>query len=118
MPGLSIHAFDIARGVPAAGMQVAVRALCEGPVPMPFTGDVAGDGNVPLPVAWRGMLPAGRYEATFAVADFYRAAGLPLPRVVFAERVRFEFGIDDPLQHYHLPFKFTPWGFSLFRGGA
>jgi 5-hydroxyisourate hydrolase-like protein (transthyretin family) len=21
-------------------------------------------------------------------------------------------------QHYHLPFKLTPWGYSCFRGGA
>ena len=28
------------------------------------------------------------------------------------------FGIADLAQHYHLPFKMTPWGFSLFRGGA
>ena len=27
-------------------------------------------------------------------------------------------GIADPEQHYHLPFKLTPWGFSCFRGGA
>ena len=30
----------------------------------------------------------------------------------------FRFGIDDPEQHYHLPFKVTPWGYSCFRGGA
>jgi 5-hydroxyisourate hydrolase len=30
----------------------------------------------------------------------------------------FRFGIADPAQHYHLPLKVTPWGFSLFRGGA
>ena len=36
----------------------------------------------------------------------------------FQEVVPFRFGIDDPAQHYHLPLKFTPWGFTLFRGGA
>jgi 5-hydroxyisourate hydrolase len=30
--------------------------------------------------------------------------------------VPFRFTIADAAQHYHLPFKFTPWGFSLFRG--
>jgi len=30
----------------------------------------------------------------------------------------FRFGIDRVEEHFHLPFKFTPWGFSLFRGGA
>jgi 5-hydroxyisourate hydrolase len=32
--------------------------------------------------------------------------------------VAYQFGIDDPQQHYHLPFKCTPWGYSCFRGGA
>ncbi|HUG76827.1 MAG TPA: hydroxyisourate hydrolase, partial [Burkholderiales bacterium] len=32
--------------------------------------------------------------------------------------VTYRFGISDPEQHYHLPFKCTPWGYSCFRGGA
>ena len=28
----------------------------------------------------------------------------------------FRFGIADPAVEYHLPLKFTLWGFSLFRG--
>ena len=27
----------------------------------------------------------------------------------------FRFGIDRVSEHFHIPFKFTPWGFSLFR---
>jgi 5-hydroxyisourate hydrolase len=38
--------------------------------------------------------------------------------VPFLGAVRFDFGIADPAQHYHLPFKCTPWGYSCFRGGA
>ncbi|TAK88502.1 MAG: hypothetical protein EPO20_02705 [Betaproteobacteria bacterium] len=30
----------------------------------------------------------------------------------------YRFGIADPDQHYHLPFKCAPWGYSCFRGGA
>ena len=41
-----------------------------------------------------------------------------IPAPAFLEVVPFRFGIADPLQHYHLPLKLTPWGFSLFRGGA
>lgn len=26
-------------------------------------------------------------------------------------------GIADIAQHYHLPLKTTPWGFSMYRGG-
>ena len=34
----------------------------------------------------------------------------------FLDLVPFRFTIADAAQHFHLPFKFTPWGFSLFRG--
>jgi tripartite-type tricarboxylate transporter receptor subunit TctC len=36
----------------------------------------------------------------------------------FLDVVSYRFGIADPKQHYHLPFKCTPWGYSCFRGGA
>ena len=36
----------------------------------------------------------------------------------FLEVVPYRFGVADLAQHYHLPLKMTPWGFSLFRGGA
>ena len=60
----------------------------------------------------------GFYEVIFHVADWYRAQGVALPPVPFLGVVRFGFGISDPHQHYHLPFKCTPWGYSCFRGGA
>ena len=116
MPGLSIHAFDVARGVPAAGMRVEVRS--ESGTPAAFAGVVGPDGHVALDAPWRGTLPAGRYQAAFDVGVFYRDAGVALPATPFQAHVVFAFGIDDPAQHYHLPFKFTPWGFALFRGGA
>jgi 5-hydroxyisourate hydrolase-like protein (transthyretin family) len=34
----------------------------------------------------------------------------------FLDVVPFRFGIADASEHYHLPLKLTPWGFSLFRG--
>jgi 5-hydroxyisourate hydrolase len=63
--------------------------------------------------------PAGSYEAAFHVGAYYRdAIALALPAVPFLDVVAYRFGIADPQQHYHLPFKFTPWGYSCFRGGA
>jgi 5-hydroxyisourate hydrolase len=41
-----------------------------------------------------------------------------LPPHPFLHVVSYDFGIDQPEQHYHLPFKCTPWGYSCFRGGA
>ena len=63
-------------------------------------------------------LPPASYEARFHVGAWYRAQGVALPAVPFLDVVSYRFGIGDPAQHYHLPFKCTPWGYSCFRGGA
>ena len=59
----------------------------------------------------------GFYEAVFHVAEFYRDAGIAQAGVPFFDVVTYRFGVADPLQHYHLPMKLTPWGYSCFRGG-
>ena len=82
--------------------------------------------NIPEPVTggllfalaiWAIHAVSG-YEVVFEVGAFYRAQGADLPSPAFLEEVPYRFHIADAAQHYHLPFKFTDWGFSLFRGGA
>jgi 5-hydroxyisourate hydrolase len=120
MPGLSVHVVDVSRGVVATGMQVEVYAF----------GTRPGDARTLVAegaVSQQGLLEDKALEATFApqafeavlhVAAYYRAAGIALPAVPFLDMVTYRFGIAEPAQHYHLPFKCTPWGYSCFRGGA
>ena len=61
---------------------------------------------------------AGRYRATFEVGEYYRSLGIVSSPNPFLNVVNYDFGIDVPEQHIHLPFKCTPWGYSCFRGGA
>lgn len=119
MPGMSIHVVDVACGRVAAGMRVRVERIRP-----------ANDGNVVLAdgvidavgllvsPALEGRLSPGRYRAQFHVADYYKKSGATLADVPFLDIVTYDFGIDDDEQHYHLPFKCTPWGYSCFRGGA
>jgi 5-hydroxyisourate hydrolase len=103
MPGISIHVYDVSRGVPAAGLR----------------GKVLVDGRTAAPGTLDGPTPVtGTYEAIFHIGDWYRAEGVAVPSPAFLETVPYRFGIADLAQHYHLPLKMTPWGFSLFRGGA
>jgi 5-hydroxyisourate hydrolase len=110
MPGISIHAVDVSRGVVAAGMRIQV--FHEGIV------------LASAPASSKGLLEIkkrvdpGAYEAVFHVAQWYRSQRVRLPSVPFLDVVTYRFGISDPAQHYHLPFKCTPWGYSCFRGGA
>jgi 5-hydroxyisourate hydrolase len=115
MPGISIHVVDVSRGVVAHGMRVEVRAA--GGARLIAAGNI-NDKGILDESALAATFAAGAYEAVFHVADYYRKAGIALPAVPFLDVVTYAFGIADPAQHYHLPFKLTPWGYSLFRGGA
>lgn len=110
MSGISIHAFDVSRGIPAAGLRVEMK----GPA-----GENLLDGRVSPQGTLDCATPsAGLYEAVFHICEWYRTQGIPVPTPAFLETVPFRFGVADLTQHYHLPLKMTPWGFSLFRGGA
>jgi len=113
MPGVSIHVVDVSRGVVAAGMKVlfngANRTIAEGVI--------SANGTLDDP-ALKQTFATGLYWAELHVAEYYAAAGVALPNVPFLDVVNYDFGIADPAQHYHLPFKCTPWGYSCFRGGA
>jgi len=113
--GISVHAVDVARGRPAQGMQVDVYAL-EGVRRAIAGGKLAASGALDHAIVSGEGVKAGAYEVVFHVGDYLRAIGAPTSTPPFLDLVPFRFTIADAGQHYHLPFKFTPWGFSLFRG--
>lgn len=119
--GLSIHCVDVAQGRVAAGLRVTLRRL--GPDGQPrgevlAEGRIGADGLLRHPALSGETISAGGYEVAFAVGDFYREQGTAATAPGFLELVPYRFYIADATQHFHLPFKFTAWGFSLFRGGA
>ncbi|MBW8316053.1 MAG: hydroxyisourate hydrolase, partial [Hydrogenophaga sp.] len=112
---------DVASGRVAAGLRVAVQRL--GPAGLPqgpliAEGAVGGNGLLADPALMSEAITAGGYEVRFEVGAFYRGQGAAVPDPAFLEVVPYRFHITDTAQHVHLPFKFTAWGFSLFRGGA
>ena len=116
MPGISIHVVDVSRGVAATGMKVELYAT-QPSRRLLVSGQTAANGQLE-DRALAARLPAGAYEVLFHVGDWYRKERIALPAVPFLDIVTYRFGIADPEQHYHLPFKCTPWGYSCFRGGA
>ncbi len=108
--GISIHVFEVSRGIAAAGLRVEMR----GPDQKALAdGRTSAQGTLDCPTK-----AAGLYEALFHIGDWYRSQGVAVPNPAFLETVPYRFGVADLAQHYHLPLKMTPWGFSLFRGGA
>jgi 5-hydroxyisourate hydrolase len=116
MPGISIHVVDVSRGVVAAGMKVELYAV-QPNRRLLASGQTAANGQLE-DRALAVRMTAGPYDAVFHVAAWYRAQQLSMPTIPFLDVVTYRFGISDPEQHYHLPFKCTPWGYSCFRGGA
>ncbi len=115
MPGISIHVVDVSRGVVAVGMQVELRDA-DGRI---LASDATNAKGLLEHPALANTFGPGNYEAVFHVSAYYRRqADVPLPKVPFLDVVHYRFGIAEPQQHYHLPFKCTPWGYSCFRGGA
>ena len=115
MPGLSVHVVDVTRGLAAAGMRVDVFSL--DPVRLEIaSGHLAANGILEHPIA-HAPLAIGTYEVVFHAGAFFMANGVAQASPPFLDKVPFRFSIADPQQHYHLPMKIAPWGFSLYRGG-
>lgn len=114
MPGLSVHVVDITRGVPAAGMRIEVIQLTPQRTVL-ADGRLAANGVLDDPIA-RTRLAPGVYEVIFHAGDFFASAGVAQASPPFLGAVPFRFTIADAEQHYHLPMKIAPWGFSLYRG--
>ncbi len=115
--GISIHAVDVSRGVPAGGLAIRLGRL-DPDVQVIAEGACAENGHFLHPVTEGAGVLRGLYEVEFEVAAYFRQAGVAIPDQPFLDVAVFRFGIDAVAQHFHLPFKFSPWGFSLFRGGA
>ncbi|MDP4302348.1 hydroxyisourate hydrolase [Leptothrix discophora] len=118
--GISLHAVDVARGVPAQGLRAELWLLsaADPAAAAPrciADGAVGPNGQLDHPcVRGEGIVP-GIYEARFHVGAHLREAVGP-EASPFLDVVPFRFRLTEVAQHVHLPFKFTPWGYSLFRG--
>lgn len=118
MPGISIHVVDISRGLVARGMRAELWAESTDGDFMPIAaGEIDARGTLAHPDLDR-TFAAGRYRAIFHVGAYYRGEGIAGGAMPFLDIVHYDFGVADPGQHIHLPFKCTPWGYSCFRGGA
>jgi 5-hydroxyisourate hydrolase len=113
--GISVHVVDVTRGLPAEGMKVELFQL--GRTEPIAAGLLSHQGTLDHPIVQGEQVEPGIYEAIFHIGAFYRRLAYPLPDRPFLDVVPFRFGVNAIEQHYHLPLKVSPWGFSLFRGG-
>lgn len=108
MTSLSTHILDTSHGRPAAG--VSLR-LFDADGRMLFADVTNADGRCPgLPT-----IAPGRYRIEFALADYFREAGVVLSDPPFLDIVAIDFGVADA-GHYHVPLLASPYGYSTYRG--
>jgi 5-hydroxyisourate hydrolase len=114
--GISIHAVDVAHGRPGTGMRVEIHRILPDGGRQVLADDVLGpDGALHDPIAGGEGVEEGMHEVLFHLGAFF-TANADSPPPPFLDVVPFRFRVFDPGLHYHLPIKFTPWGFSLYRG--
>ncbi|KMO17889.1 hydroxyisourate hydrolase [Methylobacterium platani] len=112
--GISVHAVDVAEGRPAVGLRVTIVALeAAGPRPV-AEGTIGPGGSFDHPVVRGVGVAAGTYEAVFHLGAYFTGQGRPGPH--FLDAVPFRFTVTDAAEHYHLPLKFTRFGYAVFRG--
>ena len=116
MPGISIHVIDVAFGKAAAGMFVEVHALDGDVRRVVGTGVVGDNGAFEHPMNAGDGVVAGTHEILLHAGEYFRFVGQVKEKPAFQEIVPLRFTVLDAGDHYHLPVKISPWGFSVWRG--
>lgn len=107
--GISIHAVDVAAGRPATGLRVEIWRI-EPERTRLAEGCLGATGTLDHPIVQGDGIQPGVYEVLFHLGEFFADGGGFLTVTPFRFRIK---NIDE---HFHLPLKFTRWGYSLFRG--
>lgn len=107
--GISIHAVDVAAGRPATGLRVEIWRI-EPERKRLAEGCLGATGTLDHPIVQGDGIQPGVYEVLFHLGDFFADGN------GFLTVTPFRFRINDIDEHFHLPLKFTRWGYSLFRG--
>lgn len=112
---LTTHVLDTARGGPGAGMRVDLARIDDAGGARHLK-TVTTDAQGRAQVLREGELTAGTYQLTFHVAEYHRAAGVPVATPPYLDVVPVRFSVADPDAHYHVPLLVAPWSYTTYRG--
>ena len=116
MGRLTTHVLDLASGLPAAGLALALSRVENGQRISVLETITNKDGRVDKPLLEGGGMRTGIFELTFQAGRYFDAQGLTLPEPKFLDEVVLRFGIANADQHYHVPLLLSPFGYSTYRG--
>ncbi|XP_022147094.1 uric acid degradation bifunctional protein TTL isoform X2 [Momordica charantia] len=121
-PPITTHVLDVARGYPAAGIEVCLERW-NGTEPRPLFGNVdAGgwvlegssvtdkDGRSGQLLSIVDAINPGIYRISFNTGEYFPTGFFPYVSVVFEIRE------SQKLEHFHVPLLLSPFSFSTYRG--
>ncbi|ASU80101.1 hydroxyisourate hydrolase [Actinopolyspora erythraea] len=107
---VTTHVLDSSRGVPAAGIEVALeQAGQDGWTPV---GEAVTNEDGRVKRLGPSRLPEGTYRLTFETAAYFQRLGVDS----FYPQVQITFRLADSEQHYHVPLLLSPFAYSTYRG--
>lgn len=121
-PPITTHVLDVARGSPAAGIDVCLeRWIGTQPRPLFGEGDVGGwalegtsatdkDGRSGQLLSMVEAINPGIYRISFNTGKYFPAGFFPYVSIVFEIRE------SQKLEHFHVPLLLSPFSFSTYRG--
>jgi len=116
---LTTHVLDTARGLPAAGMALALWRIAQDGGRTRLTAARTNvDGRTDAPLLAGADFRPGRYELVFAAGEWLRAEGLVAGAqgVPFLDEIPLRFGIAEAGRHLHVPLLLAPYSYSTYRG--
>ncbi|WP_284165187.1 hydroxyisourate hydrolase [Frigidibacter sp. SD6-1] len=113
---LTTHVLDTARGLPAAGMKIALYRLRGNSHQKIAEAVTNADGRTDGPILPREKFAVGTYELVFFAGDYLDRTGAAPESPRFLDQIPIRFGISDAKAHYHVPLLLSPFGMSTYRG--
>lgn len=107
---LSTHVLDIARGVPAADMEISLSRIDGTTRTQVAVARTDADGRIAAPFG--GDLTTGTYELVFHAGAYFARHGITSLYTDIPVRFR----LSDAAAKYHIPLLLSPWGYSTYRG--
>ena len=113
MSRITTHVLDTARGLPGAGMRIALeRATDAGDWQAVSRGETDADGRLRTLVPESAPAAPGVYRLVFSTRAYFDAQGVRS----FFPHVIVTFEVSDADAHYHVPLLVSPFGYSTYRG--
>ncbi len=110
---ITTHVLDVARGIPAGGIEVTLERRAPAPGPgWREIGRGVTDTDGRIRILGPAELPADRYRVTFATGAYFAGLGT----ATFYPEVSIVIDLADTAAHYHVPVLLSPFGYSTYRG--